>query len=101
MLSGSAAVEDQLAAIPRGADGPALAAVELQAISRIVVDSPPDRTIARCVRLTADPAKGHIHAGFLGRDKVGRTITRAEVAAFRLVQLTDTRFPRAAPATSN
>lgn len=74
---------------------------ELLAMSRIVVDSPLDWTTARFVRPTAHPAKGHIRAGFLGRDKVGSTITRADIAAFLLAQVTDTRFRRAAPAISN
>jgi putative NADH-flavin reductase len=74
---------------------------ELLAMSQIVVDSPLDWTIARFVRPTNGPATGTIRAGFLGRDKVGSTITRADIAAFLLDQLNDTRFRRAAPAISN
>jgi NAD(P)H-binding len=74
---------------------------ELLAMSQIVIDSPLDWTIARFIRPTDGPAKDTIRAGFLGRDKVGSTIRRADIAAFLLAQLTDTRFRHAAPAISN
>ncbi|HEV8249634.1 MAG TPA: hypothetical protein VGQ15_06640 [Gaiellaceae bacterium] len=47
------------------------------------------------------PAKGTVRAGFLGRDKLGSAITRANSATFLLDQLDDTHFIRAAPAISN
>ena len=40
-------------------------------------------------------------AQFLGRDKIGASITRADIATFLLDQLDDTRYIRAAPAISN
>ena len=42
-----------------------------------------------------------IRAGFLGLDKIGTSITRADIATFLLDQLDDTRYIRAAPAISN
>jgi hypothetical protein len=36
------------------------------------------------------PAKGTVRAGFLGRDKLGSAITRANSATFLLDQLDDT-----------
>ena len=50
---------------------------------------------------TGGPAKGRVRAGFLGRDKLGAAITRADIASFLLDQFDDTRFIRAAPAISN
>ena len=47
------------------------------------------------------PAKGTIRSGFLGRDKVGSAMTRADIASFLISQLTDTTYHRAAPAISN
>ena len=47
------------------------------------------------------PATGTVRAGFLGRDKVGPAISRADIATFLLDQLEDTAFVRAAPAISN
>ena len=74
---------------------------ELLAMSQIVIDSGLEWTIARFTRPTDGPAKGSVRAGFLGRDGIGSTITRADIAAFLLEQLDDTRFIRAAPAISN
>src|SRR5215207_9624903 len=47
------------------------------------------------------PATGTIRSGFLGRDKVGSAMTRAEIASFLISQLTDHTYHRAAPAISN
>ena len=74
---------------------------ELLAMSQIVIDSDLEWTIARFTRPTDGPAKGTVRAGFLGRDKLGSAITRADIATFLLDQLEDTRFIRAAPAISN
>jgi hypothetical protein len=51
-------------------------------VSQIVIDSGLEWTIARFTRPTDGPAKGSVRAGFLGRDKVGSAITRADIAAF-------------------
>ena len=74
---------------------------ELLAMSQIVIDSDLEWTIARFIRPTDAPAKNTIRAGFLGRDRIGASITRADIASFLLDQLDDTRFIRAAPAISN
>jgi hypothetical protein len=42
-----------------------------------------DWTIARISNPTDRPAKGTIRAGFLGRDKVGSAMTRADIATSR------------------
>ena len=67
----------------------------------MISESELDWTIARFTRPTNGEPKGVIRAGFLGRDRIGWSITRADIADFLLAQLTDTRFHRAAPAISN
>lgn len=74
---------------------------ELLAMSQIVIDSNLEWTIARFTRPIDGPAKGSVRAGFLGRDKLGSAIIRADIATFLLDQLGDTRFIAAAPAISN
>jgi putative NADH-flavin reductase len=74
---------------------------ELLDMSRIVTDSELDWTIARFTQPNAGARKGTVRAGYLGRDKIRASITRADIAAFLLDQPTDTRFHRAAPAISN
>ena len=58
-------------------------------------------TIARFTRPTHGASKGSVRAGFLGRDRIGPSITRADIADFLLSQVDDQRFIRAAPAISN
>jgi hypothetical protein len=65
-----------------------------------VTQSDRDWTIARITRPTGGRPKGTVRAGFLGRDKVGSVMSRADIAAFLISQLTDTTFSRAAPAIS-
>jgi putative NADH-flavin reductase len=74
---------------------------ELLAMSQLVIDSDLDWTIARFIRPTNGPAKGRVRAGFLGRDELGASITRADIATFLLDQLDDSRFIRTAPTISN
>jgi len=74
---------------------------ELLDMSRLVTDSPLNWTIARFTRPTDGARTGTIRAGYLGRDKIGASITRADIAAFLLDQTTEARFHRAAPAISN
>jgi putative NADH-flavin reductase len=74
---------------------------ELLDMSRIVTDSELDWTIARFTQPKDGARKDTVRAGYLGRDKIRASITRADIAAFLLDQPTDTRFHRAAPAISN
>jgi putative NADH-flavin reductase len=74
---------------------------ELLTMSQLVIDSPLDWTIARFTRPTDGARTGTIRAGYLGRERIRASITRADIAAFLLTQTTDTRFHRAAPAISN
>jgi putative NADH-flavin reductase len=74
---------------------------ELLAMSQLIIDSPLDWTIARFTRPTDGARTGTVRAGYLGRDRIRASITRADIAAFLLDQTIDTRFHRAAPAISN
>lgn len=77
------------------------ALVELDGITDVVRDSDLDWTIARITSPNDRPAKGTVRAGFLGRDKVGAAMTRADIATFLVGQLHDGTYLRAAPAISN
>jgi putative NADH-flavin reductase len=73
---------------------------ELLAMSEIVTSSDLD-WIARFLQPTDGTATGRIRVGFMGRDRIGFPISRADIATFLLDQIDDTRFLRAAPAISN
>ncbi|MFD5517347.1 NAD(P)-dependent oxidoreductase [Streptomyces sp. NPDC127066] len=77
------------------------ALTELTGMTAAVTDSGLDYTIARITNPTNKPATGHTRSGFLGHDQVGSAMTRADIAAFLVSQLTDTRYRRAMPAISN
>jgi nucleoside-diphosphate-sugar epimerase len=73
---------------------------ELLAMSELITASDLDWTIARFTRPTNGEPTGNVRAGFLGRDKIGASITRADIAGFLLDQVADERFHCAAPAIS-
>ncbi|KKD03145.1 NAD(P)-dependent oxidoreductase [Streptomyces sp. WM6386] len=77
------------------------ALAELKGMTEAVTGSDLDYTIARITNPTNKPASGRIRSGFLGHDKVGSAMSRADIAAFLVSQLTDTRYRRAMPAISN
>lgn len=77
------------------------ALAELRGMTEVVTGSDLDYTIARITNPTGKPATGRIRAGFLGHERVGSAISRADIAAFMVGQLTDTRYGRAMPAISN
>jgi nucleoside-diphosphate-sugar epimerase len=77
------------------------AVVELDGMTDAVRDSDLDWTIVRITNPTDKPAKHTTRSGFLGHDKVGMAMTRADIAAFLISQLTDTTYHHAAPAISN
>jgi hypothetical protein len=70
-------------------------------MSHAVTGSDLDWTIARITRPTDKPATGTVRAGFLGVDQVRSAMTRADIAAFLVAQLTDDTYHHAAPAISN
>ncbi|MFD3502673.1 NAD(P)-dependent oxidoreductase [Streptomyces sp. NPDC058676] len=77
------------------------ALAELKGMTEAVTGSGLDYTIARITNPTNKPATGHVRSGFLGHDKVGSAMSRADIAAFLVSQLTDTRYRRAMPTISN
>lgn len=77
------------------------ALLEVRAMSEAVMGSDLDWTIARIVDPNDKTPKGTWRAGFLGRDRIGSAISRADVASFLVSQLTDTTFLEAAPAVGN
>ena len=77
------------------------ALTELRGMTDAVTSSELDWTIARITSPNDQPATGTIRSGFLGRDKVGSAMTRADIASFLISQLTDDTYHRAAPAISN
>ena len=74
---------------------------ELVGMTTAVTQSNLDWTIVRITRPTSGRPKGTVRTGFLGRDKVGSVMSRADIAAFLVAQLTDQTFSRAAPAINN
>jgi nucleoside-diphosphate-sugar epimerase len=77
------------------------ALAELRGMTDAVTSSDLDWTIARITNPTNKVATGTWRAGFLGRDKLGSTMSRTDVAAFLVAQLTDRTYVTAAPAISN
>ncbi|NNC30925.1 SDR family oxidoreductase [Longimicrobium terrae] len=77
------------------------ALVEIDGMTRAVTSSDLDWTIARIISPNDRPATGVIRSGFLGRDKVGTAMSRADIAAFLVSQLTTERYRRMAPVISN
>jgi len=74
---------------------------ELVGMTAAVTQSDLDWTIARITRPARRRPKGTVRAGFLGRDKVGSVMSRADIATFLVAQLADETFLPAAPAISN
>jgi putative NADH-flavin reductase len=74
---------------------------EIDAMGAAITGADFDWTIARITNPTHKPAKGTVRAGYLGHDRIGSAMTRADIAAFLVGQLTDTTYLRAAPAISN
>ena len=74
---------------------------ELHGMTEAVTESDLDWTVARITRPTDKPTKGTVRAGYLGRDKVGSAMSRADIAAFLVAQLADDRYVKALPAISN
>jgi nucleoside-diphosphate-sugar epimerase len=77
------------------------ALTELRGMTQAVTESGLNWTLARITNPTDKPATGHVRAGFLGRDDVGSSMTRADIARFLLDQVTDDTYRQAAPAISN
>jgi hypothetical protein len=77
------------------------ALAEIIGMTAAVTESGLDWTVARITSPNNGAPKGTLRVGFLGRDKVGSAMTRADIAAFLVAQLTDDTYSRAAPVISN
>jgi putative NADH-flavin reductase len=74
---------------------------EIRGMTAAVTGSDLDWTIARITNPVDRPGTGTLRVGYLGRDKIFATMTRTDIAAFLIAQLTDSTFVHAAPAISN
>lgn len=74
---------------------------ELMGMTTAVTESGLDWTLARITSPNNGKPKGTVRAGFLGRDKVGSVMSRSDIAAFLVAQLSVDTYSRAAPAISN
>lgn len=74
---------------------------EVRAAAEAVRASDLDWTLVRVAKLTDAPATGTVKAGHYGHGVVGLSLTRADMAAFLLGQVTDTTYLRQAPAIGN
>jgi putative NADH-flavin reductase len=74
---------------------------EVVGMTAAVTGSDLDWTIARITSPTDQPSKGTLRVGYLGRDRVGSRMSRDDIAAFLVDQLTDSNYSKAAPAISN
>jgi nucleoside-diphosphate-sugar epimerase len=74
---------------------------ELRGMTEVVTGSDLDWTVARITNPVDKPARRTARVGYLGRDKVGSVMTRADIATFLVAQLTDDHYVKASPAISN
>jgi len=74
---------------------------EFGGIGDVIQKSGLDWTIVRFLQPTDDPKKGNVKHGFVGRTKIGMSITRADIANFALKQVTDRTYINKMPAISN
>jgi len=77
------------------------AMTELYAMTDAVASSSLEWTVARITNPVDAPSRGTLRAGFVGRDDVGWRMSREDIAAFLVGQLTDATYLRAMPAISN
>jgi len=77
------------------------AMTELYAMTAAVTSSPLDWTVARITNPLDAPSRGTLRVGFIGHHDVGWRMSRDDIAAFLVGQLTDDGYLRAMPAISN
>jgi nucleoside-diphosphate-sugar epimerase len=74
---------------------------EMVGMGQAVATSGLDWTIVRFLALKDGPARGSMRQGFYGTDRLGFSVTRADIARFTADQVDDPRYVGAAPAVSN
>jgi putative NADH-flavin reductase len=74
---------------------------EIRGMTDPVMASGLDWTIVRFIRPTHEAKKGRMRSGFFATDRIGFSVTRADIAAFTAAQVDDDTYVRRAPAISN
>jgi len=74
---------------------------EFSGIGDVIQKSGLDWTIVRFLQPTDDPKKGNVKHGFVGKTKIGMSVTRADIADFALKQVTDKTYIGKMPSISN
>ncbi|MFE4967960.1 NAD(P)-dependent oxidoreductase [Streptomyces sp. NPDC056660] len=74
---------------------------EVRAAAQAVRASDLDWTLVRVAKLNDKPVGGNVKVGNYGHGIVGLSISRADMAAFLLAQVSDGTYIRSAPAISN
>ncbi len=74
---------------------------ELLGMSRMIINSGVNWTIVRFTAPRNTPKTGELRVGFYGTDRIGFTVSRADIAAFTAAQVNDDTYLNAAPAISN
>jgi putative NADH-flavin reductase len=74
---------------------------EITGMTAPVKTSDLDWTIVRFIAPKDTPKQDNLRVGFYGTDKLGLTVSRADIAAFTAQQVDDTRYHNRAPAISN
>lgn len=74
---------------------------ELLGMSELIMASGLEWTIIRFTAPKDTPKTGTVRAGFYGTDRIGFTISRADIAAFTAAQVNKDTYRNAAPAISN
>jgi len=74
---------------------------ELLGMTNLIMNSGVNWTIVRFTAPKGTPKKGNLRVGFFGTDRIGFTVSRADIAAFTAARLDDDTYLNAAPAISN
>lgn len=74
---------------------------EIRGMTGPVMDSDLDWTIVRFLAPKDAPKQDRVRVGFFGTDKLGFSVSRADIAAFTAAQVDETAYVGRAPAISN
>ena len=74
---------------------------EFGGVGDVIQKSGLDWTIVRFLQPTDGPKKGNVKHGFVGKTKIGMSVTRADIADFALKQITEKTYIGKMPAISN
>jgi NAD(P)H-binding len=69
--------------------------------SDVIRASDLDWTLVRVLLLNDKPKTGNVKTGYPGRNELGTTISRADLADFMLKRVKDTKYVRQAPIITN